>query len=360
MAIVKSILLNVFTGASATIAVLTVLVGYSDHLHPGAHPVLACAGMTFPFFLIVNLIMFMVWLMVRWQRAWIPLLAFLLAFPAIRVYIPLHTPSSPPPGSIKVLSYNVACYTLIDKYRNPLDTIASYLERQQADIVCLQEDVNIRLNPEERMAAIYPYNDTVHVNIPSSPLINAIGMHSRYPILRKERIDYESYGNGSVAFYLQVGDDTVIVVNNHLESTHLSESDRQRYNDMIRGGMNGEDAKAETRLLIGKLSTAMVKRAPQAEAVARYIDCHRHYPIIVCGDFNDTPISYTRLTIAQGLTDCYVESGCGPGVSFNRSGFFFRIDQMMCSDHFEPYGCYVDNDMDASDHYPVICWLKWR
>ena len=176
--------------------------------------------------------------------------------------------------------------------------------------------------------------------------------------MKKERISYESRANGSAAFFLLVDGDTVIVINNHLESTHMSDEDRQRYTEIINGDMDGGDARAETRRLVDKLSANMAIRAPQAEAVHEYIERHRRYPIIVCGDFNDTPISYTRLTVAQGLTDCYVETGNGPGISYNIRGFYFRIDHMMCSEHFEPYSCIVDDDIDASDHYPLVCWLK--
>ncbi|MDE6011388.1 MAG: AP endonuclease, partial [Prevotella sp.] len=70
------------------------------------------------------------------------------------------------------------------------------------------------------------------------------------------------------------------------------------------------------------------------------------------------PISYTRCVVSQSLTDCFVESGCGLGLSFNQKGFNFRIDHIMCSQHFTPYNCTVDANMDASDHNPIICWLE--
>jgi endonuclease/exonuclease/phosphatase (EEP) superfamily protein YafD len=113
-------------------------------------------------------------------------------------------------------------------------------------------------------------------------------------------------------------------------------------------------------LLLEKLGSAAAKRAPEAEAVHRYIEQHSQYPTIVCGDFNDTPISYSRRTIAQGLTDCFQASGRGIGMSYNQKGFFFRIDHILCSEHFQPFNCYIDDEMDASDHYPIICWLKKR
>lgn len=358
MPILKNILLSVFTGASVMVAAATVAVAYSDRLDPIAHPVLACAGMVFPIFLVANLVVLLLWLMVKWRRVWIPIAAFVLAFPSIRIFMPLHTSSETPEGCIKVLSYNVAAYGGNYRYNQAMDTIFGYLKQQKADIVCFQEDMTVKFNPVEHFPELYPYNDTVHVTPPGYPLINAVGIHSRFPIIRRERISYESLANGSVAFFLQIGADTVIVVNNHLESTHLSTDDRQRYKAMMRGDMDRASTKEETRLILDKLSKAMAQRAEQAKAVSRYIEQHRGYPLIVCGDFNDTPISYVRRTIAQGLTDCYVDTGNGLGLSYNQRGFNFRIDHIMCSSHFKPYNCYVDDKMDASDHYPIICWLE--
>ncbi len=355
---VKSILLNVFTGAAATVALLMVLVAYSDRLHPADWPTLACAGMAFPFFLVGNLLFLFLMVLVRWRRAWIPVAAFVLAFPSIRVYLPMHFSAQPPAGSLKVLSYNVACYLQDKKVANPIDSVFSYVRQQQADIVCLQEDVFTWGRSGHSVGELYPYSDTLHVSPPGMPYLNALGIYSRYPILRRERIRYESEANGSVAYFLQVGADTVIVVNNHLESTHLSESDRQHYRQMLDGTMARQSMPAETRYLLGKLKMSMVKRARQAEAVHRYVEAHSDYPLILCGDFNDTPISYVRRTMAQGLADCYVESGNGVGVSFNVKGYYFRIDHMMCSSHFTPYHCYVDNSVEASDHYPVVCWFE--
>ena len=152
----------------------------------------------------------------------------------------------------------------------------------------------------------------------------------------------------------------MLVVNNHLEGTHLSKEDRNNYKRMLHGRMERDTARAESRLLLNKLETWVAKRAPQADAVHRYVQEHRAYPTIVCGDFNDNPISYSRRTIAKGLTDCYVETGTGIGLSYNQKGFFFRIDNILCSKHFTPYRCYVDNKIDFSDHYPMVCWLKLR
>lgn len=351
---IKGLLTNVLTGASATTSALMIVVAYSDRIYPVDHPLLACLGMTMPFVIIANLVLLVAWLFIKWRRSWIPLVGLLLSYGAIRTYFPLHGAGKAPEGCIKVISYNVCGYA--GNKDNPacLDSICNYLKSQNADIVCLQED---GAPDREKINSLFPYNDTLHI-VYGEGAVNILGFHSRFPILKREKIDIPSQTNGSVAYYLRIGRQTVLVINNHLESFHLSPEERQGYNDVLNGNVDGGRAELKTRSLVKKVSEGKARRAPQADAIHRYIEAHRKYPIIVCGDFNDTPISYTRHTIAQGLIDCFAETGTGTGVSYNQKGFRFRIDYILCSDDFKPFRCVVDDNTHSSDHYPIVAQLQ--
>ena len=356
----KAFTINMVAGANIATIILMLLAGYSDRLNPAEHPILSCFGMAFPIFLIVNLLFLFFWLTFKWRKAWIPVCGFIATYIPLTIYMPLNMRQDLPENTIKLLSYNVCSYGGNYKYENGFDTVYSYLMRQDADIVCIQEDVDSwRRFVFLRYEKVYPYNDTV-VFYNNEKGMNAIGIHTRFPIIRRERIPYQSEGNGSVAYFLKTGTDTLLVVNNHLEGTHLSYEDRDNYKRMLSGKMERDTARQESMLLLDKLGKAAAIRATEAEAVHRYIEAHSQYPVIVCGDFNDNPISYSRRTIAQGLTDCFAASGRGIGLSYNQKGFFFRIDHIFCSDHFQPYNCQIDDKMDASDHYPIICWLKMK
>ena len=356
----KQFTVNLIAGANVATVVLMLATGFSDRLNPADHPLLACSGMMFPVFALTNLGFLLFWLVVTWRKVWIPIVGFLLAFQPVKTYMPLNPRQEVPEGAIKVLTYNVCSYGGNFKYDDAFERIVGYLDEQQADIVCLQEDVDSwRRYAFDYYRKVYPYNDTT-IFVQNELSFNGMGIHTRYPILRKERIPYESLANGSVAYFLQVGDDTLLVVNNHLEGTHLSKEDRTRYKDMLRGDIQTDTVKAESIHIIDKLGQSAAKRAPEAEAVRRYISEHSQYPVIVCGDFNDTPISYARRTMAQGLTDCFIASGRGIGLSYNQKGFWVRIDNILCSSHFTPYNCQVDSKIDFSDHNPMMCWLKMR
>lgn len=357
---IKSFVINLIAGANIATILLMLLAGYSDRLNPEQHPILSVLGMTFPVFLLVNLLFLFLWLTIKWKKAWIPIAGFAAAYVPITLFMPVNMRQEVPEGAIKLISYNVCTYGGNYKYENGFDTVFGYLERQKADIVCLQEDVDSwRRYVFIKYAKIYPYNDTTMLQN-NAFTYNCVGIHTRFPIIRKERIWYPSNTNGSVAYYLNTGKDTLLVINNHLEGTHLSESERNNYKRMLRGKMERDTAKAESMFLIEKLGNNNAKRAVQADIVHRYIEEHRQYPTIVCGDFNDTPISYTRRTIAQGLTDCFQTTGKGLGLSYNQKGFYFRIDHILCSPDLQPYNCEIDDDMDASDHYPIICHIKMR
>ncbi len=343
-------------GANAMTIVLMLLAGYSDRLDPAAHPTLANAGLAFPLFFAANAAFLVFWLVAKPSRALLPVAGMLLAYSPARLYCPVNIPSQPPRGSIKVLSYNVCNYDFWDDTSLPCPA-AEYVVNSGADIVCLEEagacEGKLR-KVDSTYAARYQYCDTALAANGGDRLC----LLSRFPIVGKEKIHYASDTNNSAAFYLKIDGDTVVVVVNHFESTCLSADEKQGFNDMVKGEMRGTSAKRESRNLLHKLAHATARRAPQADAVARYVARCGTKSVIVVGDFNDSPISYVHRTVARGLTDCYVATATGPGISYRDKAIFVRIDNMMCSPDFTPYACKVDRTVKASDHYPIVCWLK--
>mgnify|MGYP000756577878 CR=1 FL=1 len=353
----KTLTVSMVGGANVATVAVMLAVGFADHIDPVSHPTLSCLGLAFPVFLVINLLFLFFWLVFKRRMALVPVVGFVLAYSPVSIYMPINLPEDMPDSVIKVLSYNVQNYSGMPRYDGAADMIVDYIRESDADIVCLQEDMAPAWAVRKSLDSIYAYTDTTRFGQRN---VNAVGIYTRFPILRKERIAYASEGNGSVAYYLAIGGDTVIVINNHLETTHLSLDDRQKYKDMLKGEMENGVARDESKKLVHTLGGAAALRAPQADSVHKYVMGHKDYPIILCGDFNDNPISYARRVIAQGLTDCYVATGRGIGLSYNQKGFFVRIDNMMCSEDFKPYNCKVDNKIDASDHYPIFCWFKKR
>ena len=182
-------------------------------------------------------------------------------------------------------------------------------------------------------------------------------IYSRLPILSARRISYESSTNGSVAVELLYDGDTVLVVNNHLESYKLTPEDKQVYKDIIHDPENIRSERS-SRDLVRKMADASRVRGPQIDSVLNYIRHSGREGVVVCGDFNDSPISYSCRRCSSALTSAFRQSGNGLGLSYNQKGFYFRIDHIFVSDYWQTYETHVDKTALWSDHYPMITYLK--
>jgi len=104
---------------------------------------------------------------------------------------------------------------------------------------------------------------------------------------------------------------------------------------------------------VGNASTI---RANQADSVSKVVR-NSPYKVILCGDFNDVPGSYTYRTVRNGLADSWVERGNGWGNTFHENLFLFRIDFIMHSPTIKTTRVKVDK-VKYSDHYPIWANLE--
>lgn len=110
------------------------------------------------------------------------------------------------------------------------------------------------------------------------------------------------------------------------------------------------------RSIVTRLRENSELRAAQVDSIAAQIGATRTGRI-VCGDFNDTPVSYVYRRMAAGLEDAF--SRCGSGYSHTYRGFFntLRIDYVLYSDEFRAVA-YGVLPVEYSDHHPVVVRLK--
>lgn len=341
-----------------------ILTAYSPYFQPVVHPVASCMGLTFPVFLGINLCFFIFWLIVNYRFSLLPLIGFLICFPQLRTYIPVnfHT-KEVPEGSIKILSYNIMAFGDMKKV-DGRNAVLDYIQQSDADIVCMQEYASSEtakkhLNAKDIRKALKAYR---HHNIQRIGHVggsNQIACYSKYPILSARLLDYESEYNGSVVYELKVGEDTITLINNHLESNKLTKEDKIVYESMLKDP-DAKKVKSGIRQLLNKLAEASAIRSKQADAIAKEVASSPHQYIIVCGDFNDSPISYTHRVITESLDDAYTKSGRGLGISYNQNKFYFRIDNILISKNLEAHNCTVDRSIKNSDHYPIWCYITKR
>ena len=111
-------------------------------------------------------------------------------------------------------------------------------------------------------------------------------------------------------------------------------------------------------MLVGKLSQAAAYRGAQTDSICALVDRHAARDIIVCGDLNETPISYTYQQLDRRLTSAFRQAGLGPGFTYSRRSFPVRIDHLFHSDGWTCTSCRIDRTLSVSDHYPLIVRLS--
>ena len=348
----------ILLGINAIVALMMFLSAYSPSIDPHAHPVASCMGLFFPIFLLANVLFLIFWLLVYRKFMLFPLLALIGCWGSIRTYFPINGwGEDVPEGAIKILSYNTRAFGEKKPHtkERPNDVLA-YLQNSDADIICLQEYIfGGKLKKKDIDYALRDYRYK-HYQVLGKGL-NGLGCYSRYPILSATPILYKGTRNGSVAYRIKVGNDTLLVINNHLESNKILKSDVETYQEMM-DAPSKQNLLAGVRKLWGKMAKATSVRAKQADILVETLRDSKEKSVVLCGDFNDTPISYTHHVLSDELQDAFVETGNGLGVSYNKDRLYVRIDHILVSKNLKVYDCTVDNTIQASDHYPVWCYIS--
>ncbi len=227
--------------------------------------------------------------------------------------------------ALKVLSYNVRSF-IDDRGERCLDSVVAMIKSLNPDILCLQE-MGFSDIADSLLAPLHPMPRSLSRN-DLSPAI-----YSRYPIISAGRIDsLKEFVWADVVVKRGNSEDTLRIFNNHLHSTAIRRDD----NEYIESHAYLEDDSLhQVRSMVRRLTENNILRAAQVDTLAQMIAASP-YPTIVCGDFNDTPISYTYRTVGRNLRDAF--RWAGRGYSHTYRGFFdmLRIDYVMCSDEFEP------------------------
>lgn len=346
---VIDIIMGVVTVCVAALFVATLLVPV---LGPEVTGWLSTVGLIAPFVYAAQLLLTLYWV-VRWRVAMMIPMAVLTLFALFHISLFYKVALRRSYGeqeyertAVKVITYNLRSFIGDDGERY-LDSIVANIKKFNPDILCIQE---CGFN-DMADSLLEPLNTLPHTvsRAQLSPMI-----YSRYPILRAGRVDTMK---NFVWADLAMREDTVRVFSVHLHTTAIS-SDDSRYIERreFLDDVNGDE---KLRSIVSRLASNNRNRAVQADTLAAMI-ASSPYPVIVCGDFNDTPASYTYRTVSDNMKDAFREAG--RGYSYTYRGFFdlLRIDYVLCSEEFEPLSYGVVDSMRYSDHYPVFVRLRYN
>ena len=316
--------------------------GNSDPAHANASAMMVYA---LPILLFIEIILLAYWLIrKRWHWAAIPgvVLVFSLRYIGTIFQPGLHILGNyASQHSILVATYNV------ERFKHETsgfraEDILSEMKRQEVDVLCVQEysDVSGNKRNSDSYREVFSYmakgrDDKV--------------VFSRYPIKRSGTIEFSNTNNSAMWADIAIDGKTVRFVNVHLQTTGINRTKRNVFK-MQQKGLDISEW-AIFKKLFDNYTKGMVERAGQARQVAGEVEKSKH-PVILCGDFNDVPYSYTYNTMLGDLTDGFRE--CGKGfMSTMRGRNPARIDYIFHDDRLRGE-TYYTTDISYSDHYPVF------
>ncbi len=346
-----------------SIAIAALLLSYlASYINPAKFTFLALAGISYPVILLINILFVITWM--GMGRLWftLSLAAILLGYPHLRALFQFnHSSENTLSGepNIKVVNYNVRLFDLYNWSKNSetRDKIFDFLKSTDADIYCFQEffhndDGYFPVLDTLKSLLKTDFSKTDYFLTVKKSNHFGIATFSRFPIINSGKISLEEKSQNYTLFTdLLIKKDTVRVYNVHLQSIHFSYEDYDFYEEIGKQKDQAELKKGWGKIL-KKLYRAFQKRGKQVDFLEEHIQSSP-YPVIVCGDFNDTPSSYTYHTISKGLKDAFVEKGNGFGKTYRGIFPSFRIDYMF---HSPQLKCleYSRPAIDYSDHYPIV------
>jgi endonuclease/exonuclease/phosphatase family metal-dependent hydrolase len=343
------------------VAALALMATYlSVYISPAKFWIFAFIGMGYPFILIINVLFVLFWIIFRKWYVFISIVAIAIGWNILREYFQFQPRVKDPvirEKQIRLLTFNVRLfnYYLWEKDTATWSKIIRYIHQENPDIVCFQEFITVpnskhSLENLKRKMAPLSYSHIYYTDQVPGKINFGMATFSKFEMVHKKRIEFKHSLNGSIATDLVLGTgDTIRLFNCHLQSMRL----RHDYNDVLDSVIFSYSEKQLNNLkdLSLKMKQAFIKRASQVDILAGEIRSSP-YPVVICGDFNDTPVSYAYHKIGKNLEDAFIEAGKGTGNTFRGNLPYVRIDYVFYNGPLHA-GRYSTKKMQLSDHYPV-------
>jgi endonuclease/exonuclease/phosphatase family metal-dependent hydrolase len=333
-------------------------------MRPASVKYLSLFSLTIPFAIVVNLFFAFFWLVSRRKlRSLWSLFALAACYKIVLTVFGLNFFStndmSRKPGTIKIMAWNAHGMGIYNRPRKKAfdKSLLEFIKNEDADILCLME------YPTPRADFMKPFTDKIvsnndykefrfkDDNILSKIVFLGTAVFSKYPFR-----NYTTYRLSEYIYLVQgdvdlPGGATIRMFFMHLNTFGLSDHDKAYIEEMkTNASVDNIDS---SRTFISKLNFGFVRRSKETDIAASII-AQSPYPVVLCGDLNDLPGSYTYMKLRQNLNDAFVSKGRGLGRTYNQIMPTLRIDHMF----YDPVALKIigfeSPHTSLSDHDPVI------
>ncbi len=325
-------------------------------------------GLAYIPILIVNLLFLVLWFFLNKKVSMYILVVLLIGFPAHRNSYALNFGGhhDEDTDAIRLLTFNIRGFTEFSSAtsREHQQSVVDQIGEVQADIICLQEfsSYHNSKKAQDNYLAIkkasglkYEYYFKVYENDKHTRSFGILIL-SRYPVVNTGKIRYKALSeiNATIFADLDMNGKTVRLITAHLQSNQLTPQDLDMVESPDMESLNEERAKR----IVGKLRTSYSLRAGQAQAIDSVKE-NSPYPVIICGDFNDTPVSYAYRIISGDMQDAFLQKGAGLGATFKPFPLI-RIDYILLQQEVFKVLDYRRIANSGSDHYMVTASFAFR
>ncbi len=362
IAILKGVLLTL----NLIAVVVLVMALLASYVPPSDVAVFSIAALVYPMILFANLFFIGCWILLKSKYWLISFLVILFGFNNLRnnFQLSFNPYTIKNDSHIKIISYNVQLFATDERGNDSAEiknNIVQFLKDEDANIICLQEyhsmDRNvytplIELN-NKLLKSSYYYESYFN---PRFDQLSGLVIFSKYKAVNKGKLKFTGSRTFGIYTDLIIDSDTVRVFNIHLASIRLQSSDidfvlKPEFKDQ-------ESFKNRSASIYAKLTNAFLLREQQInQVIQEIIACP--YPIILCGDFNDTPSSYVYSMLSDKLVDNFIRKGYMLSRTYAGNVPYLRIDYIFTTNHFK-INKFERVKKNYSDHFPIISTVSHK
>jgi endonuclease/exonuclease/phosphatase family metal-dependent hydrolase len=337
---------------------------FTPIISPAKFSLMPVLALGFPYLAACMVLFIVLWIFIKRNYCFFLLITLLSGFVNLQRTFALSLPIQEKvndSNTIRVLSWNVQSFGRPDKW---LDTpgnarrrMLDYLQKSNADIICLQEMIeyagdaynsnNLALQ-QFGYKYIYTPSDVVAAQ-PWGQVSSGSGIYSKYPIINTDTISLGDPSLPELVVYadIMVKGKTIRVSTCHFKSINIF---GKSAGQSVATPFHGDTSFIYNQPPHKKLVVFGIEHSQQAVIAKKFISNSTH-PLIFTADMNSVPTSHAYDIMVNGMQDAFVKKGNGLGGSLDSLPKTLRIDYMFADRSFRIKNYHQDR-LALSDHFP--------
>jgi endonuclease/exonuclease/phosphatase family metal-dependent hydrolase len=283
-------------------------------------------GLTYKAWLFANILFMFIWIFTKSKRWRYNALVLLIGIQFILRNIQFNKVESEE-SDFKVMVFNTRVQQVYHE-GNTSQEINDFAVSNKLDVAFMIEWLDKKGTIDKEA---FPYQQSVIIHSHSNKYEYGLKAVSKHKIVNYEKIEYGHFSNNITAvFDIEIKGDIVRFVATHLQTNSLGRSD---YSKVLKFDFD-QESKDHAKTVVGKMRRSMERRSIQAGKIREVIEASP-YPVVVLGDFNDTPMSYAYEQISTDLKDAYMTNGAGWGATYLKPFPLLRIDFILYGEELQ-------------------------